>query len=219
MASIRALIWDVDGTLSNTLDACVVGLQTAISRHGGPTLSRDEVAALFGPTEEGILVHVLGDDAPDAIETYLAEYERHHADGTLDFPGVVDLVRRLAAEAVPMAVVTGKGRRSAEITLDHLGLGGVFDPVATGSDYGPIKAGEIARIVAEWGFAPSEVAYIGDAPSDVTQAREAGVVAVSAAWHALADVGELDAREPDAIVTDVQELESWLNEHLVIGTD
>ena len=214
MGTIRGLIWDVDGTLSDTLDVCVEGLQVAIESHGGPVLTRDDVVAMFGPTEEGILMGVFGDDASSPIETYLEEYARRHAAERLDFPEVTEVVRRLAGTPIPMGVVTGKGRRSAEITLDALGLVGVFDPIAAGSDTGSVKAREITRIVSHWGLDPSEVAYIGDAPADIAEARAAGVVAVSAAWHAGADVDRLVALEPDVVVTDAQQLAAWLADHL-----
>jgi phosphoglycolate phosphatase-like HAD superfamily hydrolase len=214
MSAIRGLIWDVDGTLSNTLEACVMGLQVAIASHGGPTLAHDEIVAMFGPTEEGILMKVLGDVGDVAIETYLEEYARHHDDAHLDFPEVTAIVQRLALTPLPMGVVTGKGRRSAEITLERIGFVGTFDPVATGSDTGSVKSIEISRIVAGWGLDPGEVAYIGDAPTDVVEARAAGVVPVSAAWHATADAERLAALGPAVVATDARQLDLWLAEHL-----
>jgi phosphoglycolate phosphatase-like HAD superfamily hydrolase len=213
------LIWDVDGTLSDTLDLCADAIATAIVRHGGPQLSRREVTSMFGPTEEGILKVVLGDrDGEAAAETYLALYAEGHRSRRA-FEGITELIRDLAATGLPMGVVTGKGARSAEITLRSLELDGVFDPIVAGSESGSIKTQAIRSIVERWNVDPAAVAYIGDALSDVTHAREAGVVPVSAAWKPEADVRRLAALRPAAVIREVDDLSAWLAPRLVRGLD
>ena len=208
--AITAVIWDVDGTLADTIPLCVEALATAISSHGGPDLSPAEIIGRFGPNEEGLLRNELGDRWVDAIETYLDEYERAHHDAALVFTEVRDLILALAQAGVPMAVVTGKGPRSAAITLDLIGLGGAFEHVAAGSMDGPIKSTEICRIIGAWGIEPANVAYVGDSPSDITEARAAGVIAVGAAWKPDADPSILEPHEPDAILLSESDLVSWI---------
>lgn len=204
---IEAIIWDVDGTLADTLDLCVRALGTAIERYGGPTLSPDEIYSRFGPSEEGVLRNELGDRWVDAIEVFLDEY-RAGLDGT-QFPEVSRLVRRLANAGVRQSVVTGKGARGAAITLEALQLSDVFEEVATGSMDGSVKADEISRIVDAWAIAPSRIAYIGDAPSDIRSSREAGVVAVTAAWSSRADVDHLASLGPDVLLRAEGDLVEW----------
>lgn len=212
--AIAAVIWDVDGTLADTIPVCVDALATAISSHGGPDLSAAEIIGRFGPTEEGLLRNELGDRWVDAMETFLHEYERGHDGAALVFTEVRDLILALAEAGVPMAVVTGKGPRSAAITLDLIGLGDAFEHVAAGSMDGPIKSTEIRRIVGVWGLDPARVAYVGDAPSDVTEARAAGVIAVGAAWKSGADPSILEAHDPHAILLSESDLVSWLSKAL-----
>lgn len=214
MKSIKGVIWDVDGTLADTLGLCVTSLQTAIESVAGPSLSEDEVKATFGPTEEGILEGLVGDRWEDAFDIYLEMYEKAHDAEALVFSDVVEEVRRLADAGIPQSVVTGKGMASAEITLTHIGAEGAFDQVAAGSDKGSVKAVEIARITHEWGFDPNEVVYIGDHDSDVTHARKAGAVAVSAAWAPGTDVEAIELVEPDAILFNADQLAHWLNAHI-----
>lgn len=209
-----AIIWDVDGTLVDSIDLITDALQRAIVEHGGPLLTPEEIVARFGPTEEGVLRGIVGDRWEDAIEMYLADYERGH-DG-LAFERVRDEVLRLSEAGLPMAVVTGKGERSAAVTLRLIGLDHVFDQVAAGSMDGSVKADKISDIVDAWGMPPEEVAYIGDAPSDVREARAAGVVPVSAAWMRGARVEELAALEPFAVLEDEQALVDWVESYVAV---
>lgn len=220
MTAIRGLIWDVDGTLSNTIDLCVASLQAAIEQHGGPSYSGEEIIGMFGPTEEGILRDVLGDAWQAAIETYLAEYREGHGEADLAFPEVIGVVRELIGASLPMAVVTGKGDASCAITLEQLGLDEAFDPVACGSMDGSVKSAEIGRIVSAWRLEPSAVAYIGDSPTDIVESRLAGVVPVAVAWKADADVAALRAEGPEVVVADAAELRDWLRTVVDLrGTD
>ena len=203
-----ALIWDVDGTLVDSFDLITDALQRAIVEHGGPLLTPDQIVARFGPTEEGLLRDIVGDRWEDAIEMYLADYERGH-DG-LVFEHVRNEVLRLSEAGLPMAVVTGKGERSAAVTLRLIGLDDAFDQVGAGSMDGSVKADKITDIVRAWGIPPESVAYIGDAPSDIHEARAAGITPVSAAWMPGARVEELTALEPLAVLEDEQALVRWI---------
>jgi len=205
---VEAVIWDVDGTLADTLDLCASALGTAIERFGGPSLTPEEIYSRFGPSEEGVLRNELGDLWIDAIEVFLDEYQAG-LDGR-QFPDVVLVVRHLADVGVPQAVVTGKGARGAAITLDAMQLADVFDDVAAGSMEGSVKADEIARIVDAWSLAPSRVAYIGDAPSDIRSCREAGVMAVTAAWKSGADIDHLASLQPDVLLSSEADLVEWV---------
>ena len=209
MKPVRAVIWDVDGTLADTIPLIVSSLRVAIIEHGGPEMTDDEITALFGPTEEGVLRNLLGDAWEPAIETYLREYEDGHDVGVLSFNGVANVVRDLQRRGVPMAVVTGKGERSARITLEQLGYRDVFETVASGSMGGAVKAEKISAIVAAWGIDPADVAYVGDHPADVRDSRTAGVRSVVAAWKPDARPDEMAALHPDVLLLSEADLEAW----------
>ena len=131
-------IFDFDGTIADPLPVCIEAFQHTFARYGGPQLDADGVRALFGPTEEGVLAAVLGEDADAALETYLEEYARLHSSCPAPFPGIGGLLAELLRLQVPMAIVTGKGPRSVRISLDYLGLGDYFDPVEAGSPRGSV---------------------------------------------------------------------------------
>jgi phosphoglycolate phosphatase-like HAD superfamily hydrolase len=95
------------------------------------------------------------------------------------------MLAELKRRGVPMGVMTGKGVRSARITLEALGLADTFGAVVTGEDVtkqkpepdGPLEA---AR---QLGIAPADCAFVGDSPADVGAGKAAGMVTVVAAWH------------------------------------
>ena len=207
---IEGVIWDIDGTLADTIPMIVTALQDVIAGYTGEHHSSAEIQALFGPTEEGLLRNQVGDDWPEAFEQFLAAYSDAHAD-VGGFPGVHTVIDRLAERAIPMAVVTGKGEHSARITLERLGYGDTFDEISAGSMEGQVKEVGIRRIVDRWGIPPQHVAYIGDHAADVRDAHAAGVVAVTAAWKPDVDLEPIIPFGPDVILHTTDELADWID--------
>jgi phosphoglycolate phosphatase/pyrophosphatase PpaX len=225
---VRALIFDLDGTLADTLSICIAAFQETVRRHSGQRMSASEVAARFGPSEEGMLRTVLRspDFSPSryrdatcreirasavepAMATYLAEYERLHTSCTAPFDGLSKLLDRMAEHRVRLAVVTGKGPRSAAISLRAIGLARRFERVEVGAASGSIKPQAIRRLLDSWRLPPPACAYVGDSPIDVRAAREAGVVAIAAAWRPDADPRPLAAEGPDFLFQSVEEFAAW----------
>lgn len=206
---IRALIFDLDGTLADTLSICIAAFQETLRRHSGRLMSASEIAALFGPSEEGLLRAILPSAFESAMATYLAEYERLHTRCRAPFDGLSQLLDRLAERGVRLGIVTGKGPHSAAISLRAIGLEGRFEGVEVGSPTGSIKPQAIRRLLHSWRLPAPACAHIGDSPIDVRAAREAGVVAVAAAWGPDADPQLLAAEGPDFLFQSVEELAAW----------
>jgi phosphoglycolate phosphatase-like HAD superfamily hydrolase len=97
-----------------------------------------------------------------AFAAYLREYERH-LPLCAAFPGVAAALARLRERGVPLALVTGKSRPTALMSLKQFGLDGMFDSVRTGSPTGVVKAEASARVVTGWRVNRDQVIYVGDA--------------------------------------------------------
>lgn len=206
VAPFRGVILDFDGTIADTLGVCIAAFQDTIATHGGPDLSVEEIKALFGPTESGVLRSVLGDGWREALTTYLVRYAQLHSSRPLPFPGVFSLLRELQRLGVYRGIVTGKGMGSTMISLRILGLDGQFDDIGAGSIDGVVKAEAIGEMCAKWRVEPNRTAYVGDSPGDIDEARRAGVVPIAAAWAPDADAAALAARDPVALFRDVDDL-------------
>lgn len=205
-APFQGVIFDFDGTIADTLGVCITAFQDTIASHGGPQLSDDEVRALFGPTESGVLRKVLGDGWRDALTTYLVRYAELHTRQPLPFPGIFSLLRELERLGIHRGIVTGKGMGSTMISLRILGLDGQFEDIGAGSIDGVVKAEAMVEMCTKWGVDPDRMAYVGDSLGDIDEARKAGAVPIAAAWAPGADAEALAARKPAALFTDVDQL-------------
>jgi phosphoglycolate phosphatase-like HAD superfamily hydrolase len=212
---LRGVIFDLDGTLADTLPLCVAAFRASIEPVAGRTLSDEEIMATFGPSEEGTIRALVPGGFEDCLEEYLKYYESMHDAYSVPFDGITSLLDELRSAQVRLAVVTGKGARSAAISLKVLGLEQYFTLVKPGSPQGPRKDLAILEVLKEWDLAPGETVYVGDAPTDVLAARKVGCCVASACWASTAQASALETLQPDAVVQTVHELKDWLMPKLV----
>src|SRR3954463_2400505 len=131
----RAVIFDLDGTLADTLGLIVSSWNAATREVMRRAYSTADVIARFGPTEVAMLRKELPAAHHDAaITAFLAHYKHNHAALAGVFDGVPELLAELARRRVPLGVMTGKGRDTADITLAALGWTDFFDSVVTGDE-------------------------------------------------------------------------------------
>ena len=211
---LRGVIFDLDGTLANTLPLCIAAFRQAIEPLAGRSLTDAEIVATFGPSEEGTITALIPEHYDAGVAAYLHHYEALHEGWPEPFPGILALLNGLKGRGVRLGLVTGKGMKSAVLSLKRFGLEAAFEEIEAGSPAGPRKAEAIRDILARWQMEPSQVVYVGDAPSDVTASREAGVAVVGAAWAETTDRSLLAAERPDALLLTIDALAAWLNERL-----
>lgn len=209
--AIQGVIFDLDGTLGDTLPVCFAAFRRVFQQRLRWTLTDAEILARFGPSEEGVLAGLLPEaDVESAYQDFLAAYRWEHRRCPRPFDGVVELVDELIDAGLKLAVVTGKGPLSAHISLDAFGLRGAFDPVEAGSPHGAVKPEAMRRVLDAWNLSPDAVVSIGDAPSDVRSAHAVGLTSVAAAWAASTKREALRRAGPDVWFDDVAELSGWL---------
>lgn len=211
---LAGVIFDLDGTLGDTLPVCCAAFRRVLMEFVGREFTDPEIMALFGPSEEGIIQRLVPDRWRACLQAYLREYDAAHARYRQPFPGIEAALRALADRHVSLAIVTGKGARSAAISLRHLGLAQQFPLVETGSAEGAAKPVGIRRVLARWSAPPERVAYVGDAPYDMQAAREVGVIPLAAAWASTADPDALRARAPLATFRSVERFIAWIEAHV-----
>src|SRR5688572_24870798 len=131
---IGAVIFDLDGTLVDTFGLIVASWNAAVRGHVGRDHTPDEVIARFGVPCSAMLRRELPAAlVHDAIETFHRHYRDAHSMAPA-FAGIDDLLTALRARGVKLGVVTGKGRRTTEISLAACGWAGAFPVVITGEE-------------------------------------------------------------------------------------
>ena len=210
-SNLAGAIFDLDGTLADTLQVCFAAFRAAFERLGAPRYTDEQIRALFGPSEEGMMQRAIPERWEEAVAGYLEEYDKHLPLCGGVFPAVTSALELLRDRRIPTALVTGKGPVSTALSLRYLSLDGVFDVVESGSALGVVKADAIRRVVKRWDVDPGRVIYVGDAAFDVVAAREADVIPVGAAWAPSVVPGELEGARPHVIFTRAEDFHRWLD--------
>lgn len=211
---LKAVIFDFDGTIADTVPLCIAACRAAFEPLAGRAFSDEEITATFGPSEEGSVMALIPEHYEAGVASYLAFYKKLHPMCPAPFDGIPSLLRRLKEKGLIVGLVTGKGRRSCDISLEAYGLVDLFDAVEAGSPEGPCKPRGIQTILDRFNLRGSEALYTGDVPSDITASRAAGVGIVSAAWASTADPKALAAFSPDAVCESIEAFEQYVNDLL-----
>lgn len=211
MNKIKGIIFDLDGTIGNTLPLCIQAFRQSIEPLALKTLSDKDIIATFGPSEEGTIQTLVPEHYQQGIVNYLQFYESLHDLCPAPFPGIAQLLHDLRSKNIRIAMVTGKGRHSTAISLKKFGLEGFFEQIETGSPIGPVKVEGINAVLQQWkDLDKSTVIYVGDAPSDISASRKAGIPVVAAAWAETAEPEKLKTLNPDQIFYSIDEFADWL---------
>lgn len=184
----KGIIFDVDGTLTFTNQLIFDSFNHITKKYLGKSYTDEEIIALFGPTEDVILKEMCKDEYENARKDYYAYYKDNHDIARL-YQGIKELIVDIYNAGILLSIFTGKGRTSALITLDELGLTVYFDMIVSGDDvenHKPSPEG-ILMFLNKHNLNPEEVLMIGDAPSDIIAARQCGVEIASVVWDSYAE--------------------------------
>jgi phosphoglycolate phosphatase-like HAD superfamily hydrolase len=207
---LGAVIFDLDGTITDTLPIAFSAFRAAIAEFSDRPFTDDELIGYFGPSEEGIFQRLVPSDWQRCFERYLDEYTKRHVVCSKPFAGIEDILVFLRQKGVRLAIVTGKSPRAVAITLRNVNIAHYFDALETGSAEAGTKPIAIQRLAARWGIEPSRVAYVGDAKTDMEAANTAGVLAVGAAWSPATNSKVLNESGAAVIFNEVESFEAWL---------
>ena len=181
MHPIRAVLFDLDGTLADTAGEIALALERTFASLGLPALPEAEVRALIGRgiaslVERALQRHGGGAEAAVAIERFEVAYGETVATSATLYPGVVESLERLAAAGLPLGVVTNKARAFSVRLLEQLGVAPRFAAVVCGDDGWPKKpaADMMLAACAKLGSVPAGTLLLGDSANDVLAARAAG---------------------------------------------
>ena len=188
MNTIRAVIFDLDGTLLNTLDDLAGAVNHALALHGYPVRSLEEIRRFVGNGIANLIHRALPDGVDaDTEEAVLADfrayYAVHNMDVTAPYEGVREMLAALRDAGIPMALVSNKIESAVEALRCHFFADSIA--VAIGDDPSrprkPAPDGTYAAL-ARLGVSADEAIFVGDSDVDVDTARNAGMRMLAVTW-------------------------------------
>ena len=175
-APTRAVVFDFDGTLIDSLSFVLQALGHAIGPYGTPPTM--EIFPQLGGPPESFIPKLLNDPRHvPAVVDRMAEFHRTNGHLLQPFPGAVPMLRRLQARGIRLGLWTGRDRTSTDFLLGHHGLGEFFGATVCGDDlpsHKPEPAG-LKRILTALGVRPAEALLVGDSDVDVAGGVAGGV--------------------------------------------
>jgi phosphoglycolate phosphatase len=186
--SVRAAIFDLDGTLADSLADIGGAVNRVLARRGLPTHPVSAYLRFIGDGAEKLIARALPAERQELIMPvlidYRAEYAAHLADETTLFPGVAELLDGLCERRITLAILSNKPDAPTKALCERLLLRWPFK-VIYGERAGvprkpdPTAALEIAQLLE---VRPAECAFVGDTPIDMRTARASGMFGIGVLW-------------------------------------
>ena len=183
-SAVRALIFDLDGTLIDSKQDLIHSVNAMLVKMGRAGLHEDTISGYIGHGAPTLVARALGNGAAEAereqaLRFFLAHYEEHKLDSTRPYPGVRAALEEL--REFPMAVLTNKPARVSRRIVEGLGLEKYFRAVYGGNSFETKKPDPLGArtILEELGATPGETMIVGDSEVDVQTARNAGTLAAA----------------------------------------
>jgi phosphoglycolate phosphatase/pyrophosphatase PpaX len=206
----KAIIFDLDGTVADTLPLCIAAFKKSVEPLLGKEISEEEIIATFGPSEEGTIRKLIPAYEDEGVKAYLHHYKELHYTCPQPFPGIKELLQILNIKGMQLAMVTGKGIHSTQLSLNRFGLSHYFEILETGSPDGPNKVNGIRAVLNRMQVNASDSLYVGDAPSDIRYCKEIGIPIAAAAWASTANAAQLQKLNPDWLFHSPDEFCNWI---------
>ncbi|MBQ9414611.1 MAG: HAD-IIIA family hydrolase [Clostridia bacterium] len=183
----KALIFDLDGTLVDTLSDLAAVTNTVLFANGYPTHPLDAYRQFVGNGGRRLVEEASGETREDVVdrlfEEFLSEYDRHCLDLCKPYPGVVETLQTLKRCGMVLAIYTNKPQVQAEKIVDCFFKDTFFEVIGH-TPNGPKKPdpAPLLHILSAYSISPEQAAFVGDSNVDVQTAHNAGLECVGAAY-------------------------------------
>ena len=220
-AGVRALIFDLDGTLIDSKLDLALAVNAALAEMGRRPLPHEQIFGYVGEGAPLLIQRSLGEcasesDCQRALEFFLTYYRAHMLDNTVAYAGVREGLAELAGR--PMAVLTNKPVRISQTILEGLGLAHCFRYVYGGNSFERKKPDPmgVEILLRDFGVSPREAMIVGDSEIDVQTARNADTWACGVTYGL--GSARLADSPPDLLIDSLTELPAHLENHAAPGS-
>ena len=184
---MKAVLFDLDGTLTDTIDDIADAMNLALRKSGLPEHPTDAYKYMVGNGARKLAERAVGDRqdlAQSVLDAYQKQYETHNAVKTHAYPGITELLNALADKGIKICVLSNKPDADTQNVVRHYFPTVRFDAIWGQVDSVPVKPDPTGAIMIadRLGIAPSDFAYLGDTYVDMTCARNAGMHPFGVLW-------------------------------------
>ena len=188
--AFRAVCFDLDGTLLDTLADLADAMNRALAKHDLPVHPVDAYRTFVG-NGLATLVHraaPAAEEDADLADKLIAgmrdEYAKRWAERTRPYEGIPQMLDAIVARGLPMAILSNKPHDFTQLCVAELLPHWSFQCVQGVSDDVPPKPDPTgaAKVAAALGAGPEEILYVGDSDTDMKTANAAGMFAVGVLW-------------------------------------
>mgnify|MGYP000010139481 FL=1 len=201
---IKGIIFDLDGTLLNTIDDIADSVNAVLKKHGLPTHTVEEYKTFVGSGAKVLITSALGEKANDeklykeVFDEYIEYYGKHREDKTAPYAGIVEMLEKLK-DKYRLGVLSNKPHADT-VPMVHTHFGdNFFDFVYGQRDGIPRKPDPtvVYKMINDMGLTVDEVMYVGDSENDVLTANNSGCRACCVLWgfrtyEQMKDVGKCE---------------------------
>lgn len=184
----KAVIFDMDGTILNTLEDLKNATNYSLRQFGMPERSLEEVRMFVGNgirklVERAVPSSTSEEKIAQVFDVFLEYYEIHSADNTSPYPGILELVEKLKKSGIKTAISTNK----ADVPAQELGreyFNGIFDLIVGQQDGLKVKPApdSVNKILSILDIQKKDAIYIGDSDVDVQTAKNSGLDFIGVSW-------------------------------------
>lgn len=185
---VKGVVFDMDGTLLNTLPDLTALTNAVLSDLGYPTHTEEAIRGFIGDGVRALMMRAMPDSASDdekeaALAEWKSRYQEFGRRKTVPYPNIIEMLEGLKSKGVKLGVLSNKFDAAVK-DLAGFYFPATFDVAKGESPTCPRKpdpTGLLASI-QEIGLNPSQVAYIGDSAGDMKTAKAAGAMAIGVSW-------------------------------------
>jgi phosphoglycolate phosphatase len=185
---IRAVLFDLDGTLVDSLEDLTDAVNHIRSAYFQPPLTAEAVRLKVGKGSRNLVQQVLPDvtdsDIDHALGMFLEFNREHIADKSRLYPGIQELLQEFAARDIKMAIISNKNEDLSSLILQTLGINDMFESVCGGDTYPERKPSPLPllRVAESLGVAPCECVMVGDSINDIQAGQQANIASIACTW-------------------------------------
>lgn len=185
---VKGVVFDMDGTLLNTLPDLTALTNAVLSDFGYPTHTEEAIRGFIGDGVRALMMRAMPDSASDnekeaALVEWKSRYPEFGRRKTVPYPNIIEMLEGLKSKGVKLGVLSNKFDAAVK-DLAGFYFPAIFDVAKGESPTCPKKPDPMGLLasIQEIGLNPSQVAYIGDSAGDMKTAKAAGTMAIGVSW-------------------------------------